>query len=142
MDLNNKTSVTTTFIVRKIVFNNYMIKGSFSFKPNVSVSINKISDNEWDTSINVKVINKEGSPFPFDLDVVVSLITKFNGELPGKAELLDYLRYGSTNILFPYVRSVVTNVSTAAMVAPLIIPLMDIREFADKISIPDLNDDK
>ena len=140
--MDDKTNITTTFVVRKILFNNYVKNGSFSFKPDVSVSISKISNDEWDTSFSVKVANKEDTPFPFDLDVVVSLITRFNGVVPEKKELLDYLRFGSTNILFPYVRSVITNVSTAAMVAPLILPLADIREYAKRISIPELEGDE
>ena len=138
--MDNNQSITTTFIVRKIIFNNYLKNGNFQFKPEISAGVIKLADNEWETSVNVKVLNKEETPFPFDLDVVVSLVTKFNGQMPGKDELIQYLKFGSLNILFPYVRSVVTNVSSAAMVAPLLLPLMDLNQFAKNITIPGLED--
>jgi preprotein translocase subunit SecB len=137
--MENKTNVTTTFLVKKISFINHIKNGSFAFNPDISILVNKISENEWETSFNVKVSDKDDSPFPFDLDVVVSLITKFSGELPNKKELSDYLKFDSTSILFPYVRSIVTNISTSALVAPIVLPLMNIGEYAKKISIPELD---
>ena len=107
-------------------------------KPEIGVSYSKISDKEWETSFNVRLMNKEDAPFPFDMDVVVSLITRFNDELPNKEELLSYLKVGSLNILYPYVRSVVINVTSAAIVAPLILPIVDVRDLSKNIVIPEL----
>lgn len=136
--MDKQSSVTTTFVVKKIIFDNHCLNGKFTFKPEIFVSFSKLADNEWESSFCVRVINKEGTPFPFDVDVAVSLITKFNGELPPKEELISYLKVGSLNILYPYVRSVLTNVSTAAMVAPIILPVADVREFSKNIKIPEL----
>ena len=124
--------------MKKLQFSNYDKNGSFNFKPDIGISFKKNTNDEWETSINVRILNKEESPFPFDLDVVISLITKFNGEIPSKEELINYLKFGSVNILFPYVRSVVTNVSTAAMVVPLILPLVDVKKISENIKIPEL----
>lgn len=136
--MDKQSSVTTTFIVKKIFFDNHCLNGKFAFKPEIFVSFSKHADNEWESSFCIRVISKEETPFPFDVDVTVSLITKFNGELPPKEELISYLKVGSLNILYPYVRSVLTNVSTAAMVSPIILPVADVREFSKNIKIPEL----
>lgn len=136
--MDKQSSVTTTFVVKKIFFSNHCKNGQFRFKPEVFASFAKLADNEWETSFNIRVLNKEEEPFPFDVDVVISLITRFNGDIPPKEELLSYLKFGSLNILYPYARSVVTSVSTAAMVAPLILPVADVRDFSKNIVIPEL----
>ena len=136
--MDKQSNITTTFVVKRIFFENHCLNGKFGFKPEIFASFSKHADNEWETSFNVRVINKEDVPFPFDMNIVVSLITRFNGEIPPKDELVSYLKFGSLNILYPYVRSVVTNVSTAAMVAPLILPVADVREFSKNVVIPEL----
>lgn len=134
--MSNLDGFKTTFLVRRIIFNNKAKEGNFNFAPEIGVAFNKISEKQWETLVNVKVIDKEEQPFPFDLDVVVSLITGLPDKLPEEFNLKEYLKISSLNILFPYVRSVVTNITSSAMVNPIILPLIDVQEFAKNIAIP------
>ena len=128
----------TTFLVRRIVFNNRNRQGSFSFAPEIGVGFNKVGDKNWETIVNVKVGDKPGQEFPFDLDVVVSLVTMLPNELPKDFNLRDYLKVNSLNILYPYVRSVVTNITSAALLTPLFLPVVDITRLAENVQIPGL----
>ena len=129
----------TTFLVKKASFVSNGKNGNFSFAPEIRVGFNRISDKEWETVINVRVVDKEEQPFPFNLDVIVSLFTFFPKELPDGFSLENYLKVSSINILYPYVRSVVTNLTSTAMVQPLYLPLIDPVKFAENIQIPELN---
>lgn len=126
----------TTFMVRRIIFNNKNRQGSFSFAPEISVGFNKVDDRTWETIVNVKISDKPDQQFPFDLDVVVSLITNLPNELPKEFALKDYLKVNSLQILYPYVRSIVTNITTAALITPLFLPVADIAKLAENVQIP------
>lgn len=128
----------TTFLVKRIVFVNKMKEGNFSFSPQIGVAFNKINDKKWETLIRINIIDSEEHPFPIDLDVVVSMITTMPDELPGGFDLKSYLKVSSLNILFPYARSVVTNVTSAAMLNPLFLPIIDVIKLAENVEISNL----
>ncbi len=128
----------TTFVVRRIVFNNKDRQGSFSFAPEIGVGFNKVDDKNWETIVNVRVADKPDQQFPFDLDLIISLITRMPDELPKDFDLKDYLKVNSLQILYPYVRSVVTNITSAALLTPLFLPVVDIAKLAENIKIPGL----
>lgn len=133
-----ENNLQTTFMVRRIIFNNKCKEGRFQFAPEIGVGFNKIAENKWETIINVKVIDKPEQEFPFDLDVIVSLISFFPSGIPEELDLKEYLKKNSINILFPYVRSIITNVTSAALVSPLYLPITDANKLAEKIDIPSL----
>lgn len=128
----------TTFLVKRIMFNNKNRQGSFSFAPEIGVGFNKIDDRNWETIVNVKVTDKPDQEFPFDLDIAISLITTLPNELPKEFNLKDYLKVNSLHILYPYARSVVTNVTSAALMAPLFLPVMDVAKLAENVQVPGL----
>lgn len=133
-----KKEFQTTFLVKKIFFVNKAKEGNFTFAPEVGIAFNKISERQWETLINVKVFDKEEQPFPFDMDIIVSLVTSLPEELPSNFNLKEYLKINSINILFPYVRSVVTNVTASALVNPIFLPLVDVVKMAEGVEIPEL----
>ena len=133
-----KKGFQTTFIVKRVLLINKAKEGNFVFTPEVRIAFNKLSERQWETSVNIKVFDKEEQPFPFDMDIIVSLITSFPEEFPDNFNLKEYLKINSLNILFPYVRSVVTNVTSAALVNPIFLPLVDIVKMAEGINIPEL----
>lgn len=128
----------TTFVVKKIVFVNKVKEGNFVLAPELGAAFNKLGDNKWETLINFRVLDKEEQPFPFDLDIVVALITEFPKKMPNDFDLKTYLKIDSIKVLFPYVRSIVTNITSSALVTPIFIPLVDVSHFAENVKIPEL----
>lgn len=128
----------TSFVVKKATFINKMKSGNFKFSPDISISFNKTGDVEWETSIGVRALDRENNPFPFDIEVVVSLLTQLPNTLPEEFVLENYLKVSSVNILFPYVRSILASLSSALMVNPLHLPIVDVVAMTKDIEIPGL----
>ena len=136
--MNDNINFQTTFLVERIAFVNKDKKGNFNFVPEISIAFNKLEENKWKSTIAVRVLDKDDHPFPFDLDVVVSLLTTFPNGYTSDFNLEEYLRFNSLNILYPYVRSVVTNITGAALINPMFLPIVDINKIGQDVEIPGL----
>ena len=126
--------VKHSFIVREASFvSNNKTGQNFIVKPSFAKRINKISDNNYDVSLRVEIRDQEDNPFPFNLCVVISLVSSFDNEKALTSEQLDeYLNVTCVQILFPYLRSVVTSLTGAAMVSPIFLPIINVRDFLNE----------
>lgn len=93
-------------------------------KPVFSRRIRRSVENErlCFVTITVRIESKADSPKPFDLYVAVTGIfeTPLTEDETEKHEAV----IACTEVVFPYLRSAVTNLTTAAMSAPLVLPVM------------------
>ena len=96
----------------------------FELKPAFSRQVRKVVDNDkmFFVTLAVKIENTEESPKPFDLSVRITGIfeTAAATEEERKAFTVQ-----ATEVLYPYLRSAVTNLTTAAFAAPLVIPVVN-----------------
>lgn len=117
------------FVVKELSFVNRELNDqSFKLKPLFSKKITKLNDNEYEVALKVEIKNTVENPFPFDLVAIVALVTKFVGEV-SKEELDEYLNKTSVSIIFPYLRSSVTSLTSAGLMTPLVLPVIDVRNF-------------
>lgn len=133
MENNKKTNIQIThrFVVRETFFKNHdKIGKGFSVKPVFSKKITNCGDGVFDVCIKVEIKNTEENPFPFDLLAAISLVSTFSNvdDVP-EQELQNYLNVTSVQLLFPYLRSIVTNLTTSGMVNPLVLPVIDVNAF-------------
>lgn len=130
---NQNFHVKHKFVVREATFKNNFIEGQgFSVKPKFSKKITKLSENEFDVTIKVEIISSENNPFPFNLSASISLISLFDKvNVLDEPSLNEYLNVTCIQILFPYLRSVVTSLTNAGMVTPLVLPIINAKSFAD-----------
>lgn len=96
----------------------------FELKPSFSRQVRKVVENEkmFFVSLSVKIKNTEESPKPFDLTVRLTGI--FETEAATDEERKAFT-VRATEILYPYLRTAVTSLTSAAFAAPLMLPVVN-----------------
>ena len=118
------------FVVKELslINHNSTEKRTFQLKPLFSKKIEKIGENEYEVALKVEIKDTPENPFPFDLTAVVALLTKIEGTIDDK-DLDHYLNNNCVQIIFPYLRSSVTSLTSASLMTPIILPVIDASNF-------------
>lgn len=118
------------FLVKELsLINHESTKGtSFQLKPAFSKKIERLGDNEYEVALRCEIRSTSENPFPFDLTAVVALLTKIEGTIDEK-DLDNYLNHNCVQIIFPYLRSSITSLTSASLMTPLILPVIDASNF-------------
>lgn len=93
-------------------------------KPQFSRQVRKANDNPRLVFVNlaVKIASSEQEPKPFDLDVSIVGIFEL-AEAPSATQEREFV-IEVTSMLYPYLRSMVTNLTAQAYVSPLNLPVI------------------
>lgn len=93
-------------------------------KPQFSRQVRKANDNPRLVFVNlaVKIASTEQEPKPFDLDVSIVGIFEL-AEAPTSTQEREFV-IEVTSMLYPYLRSMVTNLTAQAYVSPLNLPVI------------------
>ncbi len=120
--------VRTTFVTEKLEFkNNHLKPGNFKLKPTLSRRTGKINQNLFFTTLILSVKNSELYPFPVDLFVEFRGIFEFK-DIENESEIMEFLKIEAVNIMFPYLRSITTNLTTTALMPPIVLPIVDAKK--------------
>ena len=110
--------------------NNNLDDGTFQFAPTFTRQIQKGEEFGY-TRLIVEVKNSKDIPFPVDIKVDVTVKIELS-EIPINARD-TFLEINAVSVLLPYVRTMITNITTSAMMAPIVLPMLDPNEiFAEK----------
>ena len=92
-------------------------------KPQFSRQVRKVTGNEKLNFIvlSVKIASTEAEPKPFDINV--TLVGVFEVDVANEAEERSFVIEG-TKLIYPYLRSAVTNLTASAYIAPLNLPVL------------------
>lgn len=92
-------------------------------KPQFSRQVRKLNNNEKVNfvSLSVKVESSEQEPKPFDIHV--TMVGVFEVEAADSNEERRFV-IEATKLLYPYLRSAVTNITASAYIAPLNLPVI------------------
>ena len=92
-------------------------------KPQFSRQVRKVNGNEKLNFIvlSVKIASTEAEPKPFDINV--TLVGVFEVDVANEAEERSFVIEG-TKLIYPYLRSAVTNLTASAYIAPLNLPVL------------------
>ena len=93
-------------------------------KPQFSRQVRKVNGNEKVNFIvlSVRIVSTEQEPKPFDINV--TLVGIFEVEVANENEERAFVIEG-TRLLYPYLRSAVTNLTANAYIAPLNLPVIN-----------------
>ncbi len=97
-------------------------KDPISLEPNIEKKISKIDENKVEVSLFFSIKDSENKPF----NSKVTLVGVFecpNWEKDEVGKLL--VNMNTVNILFPYLRQAVTNLTTTAGVPPYVLPIIN-----------------
>lgn len=120
------TITKSTFTTDRLEIRNNHIQGqNFRLKPKISRKTGKIRDNVFYTALKLEITSTEEELFPIDIFIDFRGIYEFT---PGDDEesILHFLKNDAVQVMFPYLRSTMTNLTTTAMMPPIILPIIDV----------------
>lgn len=118
------TVANMRIITNEISFkDNKLPVGNFSLSPTFSRTTGVTPEGMYFTELSVSILNTPEVPFPYDVQVSITGI--FELENQPEDYIKTFLEVNAVQILFPYIRSMVTSLTTSAMVPPIILPIIN-----------------
>ena len=83
------------------------------------------AENTGYTELIAEIVNTPDAPFPLDIRVSLTGIFEMNN-IP--LEQHDsFLKITAVQVLFPYVRNIISTVTASALVPPIVLPIIDVK---------------
>jgi preprotein translocase subunit SecB len=104
--------------------NNNLSDGTFQFTPVFTRQIQK--DEKYGcTRLIVETKNTIENPFPVDIKVDVMARIDLSEIQENLQD--EFLEFNAVSVLLPYVRTMITNMTTSALMVPIVLPIYDPR---------------
>ena len=119
-DFKGITAEELSFKLNRVKLNP---EDKLDIKPQFSRQVRKVNGNDKLNfiALSVKIQSTEQEPKPFDINV--TLVGVFEAELANQNEERSFVIEG-TKLIYPYLRSAVTNLTANAYIAPLNLPVI------------------
>lgn len=118
--------VKTTFATDRLeIKNNHIQSKNFKLQPKISRKTGKVRDNVYFTALILEVTSTSEQPFPIDMFIDFRGIFEFKAG-DDENEILNFLKNEAVQMMFPYLRTTMTNLTTTAMLPPIILPIIDV----------------
>lgn len=130
--METKFNNLTLMVNEASIKNNNLPVGEFKLNPQIQKKIGKANSpgNAYVVEIRVEILNTPENPFPIDL--VASLSGIFNIEGDNVEEINNFLQLQGFQMVFPYLRSLVANMTANAMMPPIFLPIVYANQFEEK----------
>ncbi len=113
------------------IISNNIKPGNFKLLPKITRKTGKINDKVFFTTLVLDLKSSPENPFPVNMYIDFRGIFEFESYDTEK-DVDEFLKKEAVRIMFPYLRTIVTNLTTAGMFPPIILPIVDIdRIFPD-----------
>lgn len=99
---------------------------SFTIDPHLKRKIDAIDDSRTAVTYILEIKNTEEHPFP--LDITVSITGVFDVSKLDKEHIDDFLKVQTCQILFPQIRTIVANLTSSALMQPILLPIVDAKK--------------
>ena len=136
MEMKNKKYISLSF-------KRYMVsKIDFQYNPDFSGGQGKMDIN-FGHSLTLKeeqaqvalrcrlFSNAKREEKPFDLEVHLTGLFGYKGDLAGE-ELKKVISSQGLNILFPYMRALITSITSSSGFPPIVLPLINVNQLVEK----------
>ena len=110
---------------RIMMIANNIIDKKASCNPQLGKNIAKLGKDLYSVNLMFKIESKEEEPFPYNIELVIKGVFKL--EECDEEKIDEFLNINAIQILFPYLRSTLSSVMAAAMIPPIILPVIDAR---------------
>ena len=120
IDFKGITAEELSFKLNRVKLNP---EDKLDIKPQFSRQVRKVNGNDKLNfiALSVKIESTEAEPKPFD--IFVTLVGVFEAEVANENEERKFVIEG-TKLVYPYLRSAVTNLTANAYIAPLNLPVI------------------
>lgn len=99
---------------------------TFNVSPVVTRKIFKNSIDNVTVVMELRLENTDKAPFPYN--IVVSVTGHFDLSNIEEKDIDSFIDVQSVQIMFPHVRSIVSSLTSIALLPPLILPIVDARK--------------
>ena len=69
--------------------------------------------------------NEKDNPFPIDLHIEFRATFEFH-DIEDETNVMNFLKLQAVHIMYPYLRTITTNLTVTAMMNPIIWPVVDV----------------
>ncbi len=120
IDFKGITAEELSFKLNRVKLNP---EDKLDIKPQFSRQVRKVNGNDKLNfiALSVKIESTEAEPKPFDISV--TLVGVFEAEVANENDERKFVIEG-TKLVYPYLRSAVTNLTANAYIAPLNLPVI------------------
>lgn len=117
---------------KNIYLRDHGLKGQkYKLSPGYYKQIVKNEDDSYCLRLFIEIKNTDENPFPMDISLEFETIFTFS-EFESVDEIYNYLNLNAIQMIFPYMRTALTSIVTSALMPPLVLPIIDVRQFKDK----------
>lgn len=120
-----KPIANVKLVVNEIRLKNHKLaEGKFNLEPAITSNIVKMENENYSVEINLSITNAEERAFPIDL--FVSMTGIFDLQTFPQEQKEDFLNIQALQIIFPYMRNIISTITTASLMPPLVLPIIDV----------------
>ena len=110
-------------VVSKLDLINKNVTGTYQLNHHITRNTGKITENVYFTELIFMVKDTLDVQLPVNITIALRGIFEFENAL--EIDVIEFLKKDAVHILYPYLRSTVTNLTNAAFLPPLFIPFVD-----------------
>ena len=126
-----KINHTNIHAKRITLLDNCLSGDNFKILPKYYKKITDLGEDNYKLILIVEIKNTPSNPFPLDIQVEFETHFSFK-EYESKEEIDTYLNVNAIQMIFPFMRSAINSVVSAAILPPLVLPIIDVRQFIIK----------
>ena len=104
----------------------------FTIEPEFVGETGKLTQKKYYTQLAVGVKNREDKPFPVDIHVVTRAVFDIDN-VEDETKVEKFLEKQGVHVLFPYLRSTLSSITSIAMIPPIVLPIIDASKFFERI---------
>lgn len=111
--------------------------GEYNLNYQLGLQKDMINGNEYAEYLSFDLVNSLEHPTPLNIHIIMKVIFNFDdvkGDVD-KKEINSFLSLQGLQMVFPYLRSTITNLTSGAMLPPLILPIGNVRTMFKEIDI-------
>ena len=125
----NKMTVVTNEIN---LTNNNLPEGGFQVKPYITRKYGKVMDKENLYGVEMQAVFKDEPENRFPINLTVRITGLFEIEGDDTEEINNFLKIQGVQMVFPYLRAMVSNITSSALIPPIMLPIINPYQFKDE----------
>ena len=98
--------------------------GEYKICPRFTRNIKMLSTTTGQMDLITEINNTDDQPFP--LDIKVSMTGVFDLSNLDNTQYDSFLKINAVQIVFPYLRNLISSVTASALMPPIILPIIDV----------------
>ncbi|MCM1130220.1 MAG: protein-export chaperone SecB [Roseburia sp.] len=121
MEYTIKTVSTVSFNIKDTRLDDT----KYTITPSFGKAIKKLNDEMYEVKLIFTIKNENQNITPYEIELIIKGV--FVLKNPSEGEVDEFLKINAIQILFPYLRSILSSAMSALMITPILLPLMDAR---------------